>query len=118
MYKIDSIETMLKTAYKNIQKRIPESGLFKNFSACNWDIGEMFKEQFDFSIFVERDESVPGNIVVGLGMIEVNNSMIDSSVFLTCGNRDFVLEYLKSEQAEEDVDKGVKRLIVDYFHCR
>lgn len=106
---------LLAKAQNNISEKVPESGWFKNFCACNWDTGDLFEDRFDFSIFVERDESVPGNIIVGVSMIEVNHPVIDASMLLRSGNKAQVLNYLQTEQAKNILQENIKKLMENYY---
>lgn len=111
----DKCADMLATAREALAERVPESGWFKNFCACNWDTGDLFEDRFDFSIFVGRDESVPGNIIVGVSMIEVNHPVIDASMLLRSGNKAQVLDYLQTEQAKNNLQENIKKLMENYY---
>jgi len=96
---------------KRIEEKVPEDGSwFKNFSTCNLDTSELIEERLDFSLYVQRDETIEGNLILDLSMAEAEHPGAEWTVFMTCGKRYQVLEFLQDEACKEKVLKGIRRL--------
>ena len=107
----ECVEVMIVEACKRIEEKVPEDGgWFKNFSACNSDTSELIEERLDFSLYVQRDETIEGNLILDLSMAEAEHPGAEWTVLLTCGRRHQVLEFLRSEECKERILKGIKRL--------
>lgn len=107
----ECVEVMIVEACKRIEEKVPEDGgWFKNFSACNLDTSELIEERLDFSLYVQRDETIEGNLILDLSMAEAEHPGAEWTVLLTCGRRHQVLEFLQDEACKEKVLKGIRRL--------
>lgn len=108
----ECVEMMITEACKRIGEKVPEDGgWFKNFSACNLDTSELIEERLDFSLYVQRDETVEENIILDLSMADAECPESEWTVLLTCGKRHQVLAFLKDEACKEKVLGSMKRLI-------
>lgn len=107
----ECVEVMIAEACKRFEEKVPEDGSwFKNFSACNLDTGELIEERLDFSLYIQRDETIEGNLILDLSMAEAKHPGAEWTVLLTCGKRHQVLEFLQDEACKEKVLKGIRRL--------
>jgi len=107
----ECVEVMIAEACKRLEEKVSvDGGWFKNFSACNLDTGELIEERLDFSLYVQRDETIEGNLILDLSMAEAEHPGAEWTVLLTCGRCHQVLEFLRSEECKERILKGIKRL--------
>ena len=107
----ECVEVMIVEACKRIEEKVPEDGgWFKNFSACNLDTSELIEERLDFSLYIQRDETIEGNLILDLSMAEAEHPGAEWTVLLTCGKCHQVMEFLQSETCKEQVLKGIRRL--------
>lgn len=104
-------ETILAEARKRIEERVPNDGWYKNFSACNIDTSEAFKETLDIALCVERDENVDGSLLLIVSVVSKERPSHDISRGLYFGSRELVLEYLGTPEAQIDLQKVINNLM-------
>ena len=107
----ECVEMMIAEACKRLEEKVPvDGGWFKNFSTCNLDTSELIEDRLDFSLYIQRDETIEGNLILDLSMAEAERPGAEWTVLLTCGKCHQVMEFLQSETCKEQVLKGIRRL--------
>lgn len=105
------VEPMVEEAVSNIQERVNDKAFFRDFSACNVWMQQVFIEPFSFAIVIDRCAE-DGQAYMGFAAIEPGTSpFFETSFHTDKGNKDMLLKSLKRKTIHEDLFSYMKQLM-------
>ncbi len=108
------IEPVIIEARKKIELKVPESGWYESFSACNIDTSEAFEVALDIALCVERDENVEGGLLLIVTMVAKERPFHEFSTLVMFGKRSEALHYLSTLKAQTDLMEALERLLNNF----
>lgn len=115
MYLRYCLEPMIVEAKKRIMEQVNDHGFFKDFSACNVSMKEVFIETFSFMLFVERFSKPEGKSYISLVVIEPNKSpLFECSTTFHKDWRDGLLNYIGKDDFHAELLSMIKQLMVEH----
>lgn len=109
------LEPMIAEAKARIMEQVNDHGFFKDFSACNVRMKEVFVETFSFVLYVERFSKPEGKSHLSIMAIEPEMfPLFESKIVLINDWRDGLLDYIGKDDFCTKLLSMMKQLMVGH----